>query len=583
MRTQPRGPNEADFVFRDGAVFTADPKRRWAKAVAVRDGIITHVGDVAEVEDLIGRGTRVIDLEGRLLLPGFVEGQSHPILGAALTQGVNVQFQTREETLAALAAWRDQAGRVDMVRGYGWHYSAFGLYGPSKTDLDALWPDTPVVLLSIDMRAAWTNSTALKRANIVRGVPDPLPGLSFFQREARTGEPTGYVIGTPAVLQLLQGATPVSSTMISAALGNWLPRAAAEGITSLFDSGVHIMADKDALALYEKFEREKRLPCRIVACYDYNNPSVDPMPLVRRLRDRSRTELVRAGVLKIVLDGTDTHFSAALEAPYADRPRVRGELIINPGLVRDTVMRADAEGFDVVFHAAGDRAVRIALDAIEAAMKGNGKRSRRHTIAYLSSIAPEDIQRFADLGVIAQFSAQCAVPDAHWEQITMPRLGPQRAANTFPMASLLHAGATLAFGTDWSMVPHRPTFRPLDAIEVAVTRRQIGHPDGKSLPPASEALTIEQAVIANTLGAARQLRLDTRVGSITPGKRADLVMLDRNIFEMPPHQIHDAKVSMTLMNGIVRHEASTSLSLPTPLPKSLPSATAPVSLGRDGG
>ncbi len=567
-----RKPHEADFIFRDGPIFTADSKQPWAKAMAVRDGLITYVGEPEATDDFVGRSTRVISLEGRLLIPGFVEGQIHPILGAALSQGVNVQYPTREETLEALASWRNRVGNVDVVRGYGWRYSAFGPYGPIRTDLDALWPDTPVVLLSIDARAAWANTAALRAARITRGVPDPVPGFSFFQRDARTGDPTGYVIETPAVMRLMQGAAPLTPSMISAALEDWMPRAAAQGITSLFDAGIGIMQDKDGLALYEAMERAKRLPCRIVACYSFDNPEIDPMPPVRRLRDRARTELVRAGVLKIVLDGTEAQYTAALLDPYTDRPAARGNLVINPGLARDTVMRADAEGFDVLFHAAGDRAVRIALDAIEAAIRANGRRSRRHTIARLSLVADEDIPRFAELGVTAQFSAQGAVPDAYWDKIVGPRLGAERGANTYRMASLLGAGATVSFGTDWPMAGHRITFSPLDAIETAVTRRQIGRPEEKPLAPAREALTLHQAIVANTLSAARQLRLDDRIGSITVGKSADLVVFDRNIFESPSHQIHDAKVSLTMMNGVIRHERTASLSLPIPAAESAPAA-----------
>jgi predicted amidohydrolase YtcJ len=557
-----RGPHEADFVFRNGPVFTADSRQPWARAVAVRDGAIVYVGEVGAAADYTGPTTRVIELDGKLLLPGFVEGQLHPILGATLTRGVNVQYATREETLQALAAWRAKAGKVDLVRGYGWRYGAFGTSGPAKSDLDTLWPDTPVVLLSIDTRAAWANSTALQLAGIVRGIPDPRPGFSFFQRDAATGDPTGYVVEMPAVMQLLQGATPLTARMVSTALGDWLPRAAGEGITSLFDAGIELMADSDGLALYESIERAKDLPCRIVACYRYDDPALDPMPRVRRLRDRARTELVRAGVLKIVLDGTEAQYTAAMIEPYSDRPATRGSLVLNPGLTRDTVIRADAEGFDVTFHAFGDRAVQLALDSIEAAIRANGERNRHHTIAHLSAVSDDDLPRFADLGVIAQFSAQCAVPDAFWKKVTSARLGRQRADNTYRIGSLLRSGAIVSFGTGWPAAAHRNTFRPLDAIETAVTRRSLGSPDEAPLPPADEAITLAQAVVANTLSAARQLRLDDKVGSITIGKRADLVMLDRDIFKGAPHQIHEAEVELTMMNGVVRHQKRSSLGLP---------------------
>lgn len=567
-----RGPNEADLVFRNGPVFTANPKQPWAKAVAVRDGAITYVGEAGATVDYIGASTRVIELDGKLMLPGFVEGQIHPILGAALTQGIDLQYGTREEVLQALTAWRDKAGTVDVVRGYGWHYGAFGPEGPQKADLDALWPDTPVVLLSIDTHAAWANSAALKLAGIVRGVPDPVPGFSFYPREARTGDPTGLIVEMPAVIQILKAAAPFAPTAVKAALEEWLPKAAAEGITSLFDAGIEILSDKEGLVLYETIEKAKRLPCRIVTCHYHYSSEEDPLPAVRRLRDRARTDLVRAGVLKLILDGVESEYVAAMLAPYSDRPAAQGVTVLNAGLIRDTVMRADAEGFDVHFHTIGDRAVRLALDSIEGAVRRNRARERRHIISHLSLISDDDVQRFADLGVTALFAAQGAVPDSYWEKVTTVRWGRERGNSTYRMASLLRAGAAVSFGTAWPAAPHRSTFRPLDAIEVAVTRRQIGHPDQSPLEPADEAITVEQAVIANTLATARQLRLDDKVGSIAIGKRADLVVLDRDIFKAPPQEIHAAKVTMTVMNGMIRHETSASLTL-LPLPvKGMPSA-----------
>jgi predicted amidohydrolase YtcJ len=570
-----RGANEADYIFRNGPIFTSIDKQPWTKAVAIRDGAIVYVGDDQGLSDVTGPTTHTIDLAGKLLMPGFVEGQIHPIIGAVLTHGVNLQYPTREATIQALTAWRDKAGKVDAVRGYGWRYSAFGPYGPNKADLDALWPDTPVVLLSSDMHAAWVNSVALKLAGIARGVPDPVPGFSFFQRDAGTGEATGYVVELPAAMQVMRAATPITTDLVKASIEEWLPKATAEGITCLFDGGIEVIADKDGVALYESLEKAKKLPLRVVACHSYFNPEEDPMPAIRQLRDRARSQIVRADVLKLILDGSETQYTAAMLDPYSDRPKAIGSLVLNAGLVRDAVQRADAEGFDVVFHAAGDRAVRVALDAIEAAMKVNGKRERRHAIAHLSLIDDEDIKRFADLGVIAQFSAQGATADSYWHSVTRSRWGDDRAAKTYRMASLLRAGATLAFGTDWPLVAHRTTFRPLDAIEVAVTRREIGSTDGVPLEPIAEAITLEQAVIANTAGPARLLRLYDKIGTIEVGKRADFVVLDRNIFDGPPHQIHEAKVEMTFMNGTVRYEKAASLSLP---PASTPPATVPASM-----
>jgi len=555
-----RGPNDADFVFRNGPVFTADDQQPWAKAVAIRDNTIIHVGDEAGLAGRIGPLTRTIDLAGRLLLPGFVEGQMHPIVGAVLTHGINLQYPTREETLQALKAAADKPGKDSAVRGFGWRYSAFEPDGPNKADLDALWPDTPVVLLSSDMRAAWVNSAAFARAGMGRDTPDPAPGYSFFARD-KAGELTGYVVEVLALMQVMERAAPITPALVAASLEEWLPKAASEGITALFDGGIRLIAENEGFAVYESLEKAKQLPCRILGCHNYYMADEDPLPIVRKQREHSRTDLIHAGVLKMILDGRESQYTAAMLAPYSDRPATSGKLLLNAGLVRDVVLRADAEGFDVVFHAAGDRAVQVALDAVAAAIRTNGKRDRRHAIASMSLVSDEDMKRFADLGVIAQFSAQAAAPGPYWQKVTLPRWGAERAARTYPIGSLMRADVTVTFGTDWPEA-HRVTYRPLDAIEVAVTRREIGKVDAEPLAPADEAIKLEQAVMANTISAARQLRLDTKVGSIEMGKRADLVLLDRNIFETTARQIHEAKVVMTLMNGVVRYEKAAGLTLP---------------------
>ncbi len=550
----PPGANEADFVFSGGRVFTADSAHPWAEAVAVRGNRILYVGNATGVEPYLAPSTRVVDLKGKLLLPGFVEGHIHPIVGAALTHGVDLQYDTREETLKVLAAWRDRAGKVPVVRGFGWRYGAFPASGPVKADLDKLWPDTPVMLIAVDGHSAWVNSTALKMARVTAETPDPLPGFSIFQRDAKTGEPTGWLIEVPAVIRVMQAAAPITVEFISTALEAWMAQAAAAGITSLFDAGMQVVEDEVGLRLYEDLERAKKLPFRVIASYYHNDPEVDPMPHVRRLRDRARTELVHARILKLNIDGVDAQYTAAMLDPYSDRPGTRGNTILNPALARDLVIRADAEGFDVHFHAIGDRAVRLALDAVEAAIKANGQRDRRHAIAHMGLIADDDLPRFVDLGVIAQFSAQWAVPDRYWTNVTSVRWGQARAARTYRFGSVLRSKAAVSFGTDWPAAAHRSTFQPLDGIEAAVTRCELGKGDQTPLSPAQERITLEEAVRANTIAAARQLRLDDKVGSLASGKRADLVVLDRDIFKMPPEEIHTARVLLTMMNGVIRHE-----------------------------
>ncbi len=547
-------PDGADFVFHGGGVYTVDATRPWAEAVAVRDGAIVYVGDDIGAAAFIGPATRFVDLAGRMLLPGFIEGHIHPIIGATATRGVDLQYDSPAEMVEVLRAYARQIGTVDVLRGFGWRYGAFPPSGPHRDLLDAIWPDTPVVLLAIDGHSAWVNTRALAMAGITRDTPDPVPGFSTFKRDA-AGEATGYLIEVPALLQVLQAAAPFTGTAIGEALADWLPRASAAGITSVFDAGMQILPTEDGFALYEDLARGGALPFRVVGCCYHNDPAIDPVPLVRALRRRFDGPLVRAAVLKLNMDGVDAGYTAAMLAPYSDDPGTSGQTLLSADLARDIVRRADAEDIDVHVHAIGDRATRLTLDAIEATIAANPPRDRRHAIAHLQGVDEADLARFAPLGVIAQVSAQWAVPDQYWATVTTARWGTSRAARTYRFGTLLRAGARLSLGTDWPAAAHFSTFRPLDAVEIATTRRALGSDAAQApLPPADECIPLTDAIHANTLGAAYQLRLDGVCGSIEVGKRADLIVLDRDLFATDANRIHEAEVLLTLMDGIVRHD-----------------------------
>ncbi len=553
---QPSSSSEATatMVFRNGPVYTVNDTSPWASAVAIRGSEIVYVGDDAGVQTLIGPGTEVVDLDGRLLMPGFVEAHVHPMVGATVTQGVDLQFNTREDVLAALRRHKATAGDVEVVRGFGWRYSAFP-DGPTKADLDAIWPDTPVILIAVDAHSGWVNSRALELAGITRETPDPMPGFSYFKRDAQTGEATGLLVEVPAMLAVLNAAAPFSAEVIADGLKAWLPQASAAGITSILDPGIQVMSDEDGFGLYTELAEAGQLPFRVVGAYYHNNPDVDPIPHVQALRKRFRHAHVRVDTLKLNMDGVESSRTAAMLAPYADMPDTRGEPVLTQAQLDDIVRRADAEGIDIHVHAIGDRATRMTLDAIEQAIEANPPRDRRHSIGHLQAVDASDLARFATLGVIGQFSVQWAVPDVYWSSVTRQRWGDARARSIYRYGSLLNSGARIAFGTDWPAASHHSTFNPMLALEVAVTRREPGQGAQSPLPPADERISIEEAIRASTLSAAYQLRLDDQVGSIDVGKRADLIVLDRNLLQTPADQIHTTRVLLTVMDGIVRHRA----------------------------
>lgn len=554
MRKTPTQSPPATKVFRGGAVYTLDPGQPWAQAIAVRGRDIIAVGSDDDVQSAADSDARVIDLDGRMVLPGFVEGHAHPLLGAFAASGVDLQYPTAEAAIAAIADYAE-ANPIGPVRGFGWRIDMFGPDGPRREDIDAILPDRPAMLFAIDMHSLWVNSKTLEIAGIDRNSPDPVPGFSIYARDA-AGEPTGWVLEAPAMLPTVDAVEPTTKTLIARLFADWAPTAAAAGITAIFDAGAPAVGDEPGglLTVYTDLEAEGRLPFRVVASHMVKDPPIDDA--VRETVELAQlldTELVKGGVLKILGDGTPDGHTAALLAPYADRPDWCGETPFSPEEWNRLVVEADAAGLDVHVHACGDATVRLALNAIEAALNTNPSRDRRHTIAHNVLVAEADLSRYGQLGVFGQFSANWHSADPSSTGTMSERYGPERQRRQYQPRSLLDTGATVSFGTDWPAAGWVSTCRPLDAIEVAVTRQLVGTPDAPVLEPADERLDLDQALYANTLGAARQLRLDHLVGSLEVGKRADLVVLEANLFNLSPHQIASTAVDMTMMNGCFTH------------------------------
>ncbi|OBB38798.1 twin-arginine translocation pathway signal protein [Mycobacterium sp. 852002-51961_SCH5331710] len=546
----------ADVVFRNGPIYTVAGPQPWAQAVAVRGNTIAHVGDEAGAMALVGPDTRVIDLQGRLLMPGFVEGHIHPFLGAFLTSGVDLQLPTGADALAAIERYAKEHP-TGPVRGFGWRVDMFGPDGPDRADLDRVLPDRPGFFFAIDGHSLWANSKALEIAGVHRDTPDPIPGFSYYMRD-HNGDPTGYVLEVNAVLGLVDAIEPISPETMGRLLETWLPKASAAGITSVFDAGVPpIGEDQGALiGLYTDIEKRGALPFRVVASYSVRSAPVDDaVQKLTDIRDRFATDLVRADVVKIVGDGTQGGYTAWLLEPYADKPESSGGSPFTEQQWHELIGRVDAAGFDVHVHACGERTARVALDAIERAVAANPPRDRRHAVAHLVYVEDPDSRRFGELGVVAQFSANWMSADPDTMQNMAARYGSPRKDMMYRPQDVLKSGGRISLGTDWPAAGYFSTYKPLDSIQIGVTRALIGEPDAPVLAPADQRLTVAEAVHANTLGAAYQLRMDDKVGSLEVGKLADLVVLSENIFDVDPHDIHRADVTLTMMNGQIRHEA----------------------------
>ena len=536
---------QADLLIVGAPVYTADPARPWADAVAVRAGRVAAAGPEREVAALRGPATRVLRLDGGLILPGFQDAHVHTAAGGLELARCDLHGVDPEAYAAAVAGYA--AGRPDapFILGGGWVMDAFGTDGPHLAALDAVVADRPVLLESTDGHSAWVNSRALELAGITRATPDPPRGR--IERDA-AGEPTGTL--HEAAMALVADLAPrPGQAEWEAAIERGQAHLHRLGITAWQDANV----GPDMLAAYRALAERGRLTGRAVAAQRWRPEAGEAQ--LDELAERRRTSTggrLRAGAVKIFADGVFENRTAAMLAPYLDgdgRPGDnRGIGMLGPEELARAVTALDGLGFDVHVHAIGDRAVRDTLDAFGAAAAANGRRDARHQIAHLQFVHPDDRPRFRRLGVVANAQPFWSCLDGYMRELTLPFLEPERAGWQYPWASLRRAGAVLAFGSDWTV----STANPLAELEVAVRRVAPDDRDAEPFLP-DERLDLPAALDAFTIGSAYALRLEAETGSVSPGKLADLAVLDRDPFDPAAGPIGDARVLATLVEGVPVH------------------------------
>ncbi len=550
------GP-KADLVLRGGAVYTLDRARSWADAVAVRGERIVYVGPERGVEAYIGPKTRVVNLAGKMVLPGFQDAHIHPVSGgiAYHVTCALYDFETKEEYVQAVADYAAKHPEKAWIRGDGWSMGPFAPTGiPDKRLLDAVVPDRPVYLENRDGHAAWVNSKALAIAGITRDTKDPAGGR--IDRDPQTGDPVGSLQDSAMDL-VLKHVPKLAEADRQNGLRYALKMLNGYGVTSFQDADVEIDG-RDAyssLDTYRSLDEKGELTARVVeSLWWQRDQGEEQIPALLAARKKYTRGHVRATTVKIMQDGVIEVQTALVLKPYVGKPGVYGLRMVEPEALKRAVTRLDKEGFQVHFHAIGDAAIRECLDAVEAARLANGARDSRHHISHLELFDPADIPRFRQLGVIANFQPLWAYADDYITDLTVPFLEPERARWLYPIGSLLRSGAVLAFGSDWSV----SSANPLEELEVAVTR--MGS-DGETKEPfiPEERIDLKDALAAFTIGSAYVNFQDDTTGSIETGKLADLIVLDRNLFSVPPGQISETKVLLTLLGGRVVHGDPASL------------------------
>jgi len=531
----------ADVVLHGGPVYTVDAVRTWAEAVAVRGDKIVFVGPAREVAAYIGPRTKVVDLKGRLLLPAFQDAHIHPISGG-VSYALGCSLYDLEGKDAYVKGVADYAARhagAPWIRGDGWLLSAFAPTGiPDRRLLDAVVPDRPVYLESSDGHSAWVNTKALRIAGVTRDTADPPGGR--IDREPKTGEPIGSLQDS-AMSLVADKIPPYTFEERQAGLRYALKMLNRLGITSFQDASV----SEEGLRVYRSLDESKELTARVVASLWWERDQ--GLEQIRRFvdqRHRYTRGNLRATTVKVMQDGVMEVQTAAVLKPYVGKGDGTGLTMIDPEKLKEAVTALDKEGFQVHFHAIGDAAIRQCLDAVEAARHANGARDSRHHVSHIELFHPADIPRFRQLDVVANFQPLWAYADGYITDLTLPFLDQERRRWLYPIASLLKAGAVVAFGSDWSV----SSANPLEEIEVAVTRMGWS---GQTTTPflAEERIDLRDAIAAFTLNAAYVNFQDDRTGSIETGKLADLVVLDRNLFAIPPEQVSESKVLLTLLGG----------------------------------
>jgi predicted amidohydrolase YtcJ len=538
-------PAAATIVFMHGGVWTADPERPLAQAVAVDGEHIVYVGDDAGAEGYVGAETRVFDLAGRMLLPGFHDAHAHVLAGGATLTRCDL-LDTRDPSrlrglLEECASMRDY-GPDEWVLGNRWPLASFEGGMPPKAWLDQIFEGRPAYFLDSFGHNGWVSSRALEIAGIDTMTPDPPQGR--IERDP-DGRPNGTL--RDAAIELVTRHIPDPT---DAELDEHLARGLAEvsrfGITAFVEPGLNL---REAMT-YQRADHAGRLSARVLGSLSPESEAAarfgeEIWPLLAQ-RQEPESERFRTHSVKVYIDGVIEAETSFMLQPYHSGSNFPP--FYPPGELNALYSRLDALGLQIHTHAIGDGAIREALDAYAHARAANGPNDNRHQIVHLQLIDAGDIPRFAELGVAANFQGLWAYPDDYID-MAIPLVGEDRVEQFYRLASVQRAGGLLVGGSDWDV----SSLNPLDAIETVVRRQDPWSDTGPELGE-GERIDLPTALAMYTRNAAWVMRLEGESGMLKPGLRADLVVLNRDLFEIPPQQINESQVLLTLVDGEVVYE-----------------------------
>jgi predicted amidohydrolase YtcJ len=544
VRAQREDDGPVDLIVINGRVYAGDSTADLAEAVAVSGNKVVRVGSNREIQRLKRAQTLVVDAKGGAVVPGFNDAHAHLIDGGLSLDQISLSDATTLDAVKdTIRVWSEAHPEREWITGRGWYYQAFSGAMPTRQLLDTLVPDRPAYLVAYDGHTGWANTKALKLAGITRRTKVPVNGA--IVKDPRTGEPTGALKESAMSLMTAAAPQPTEEDRL-AALRAAIDQAHRFGITSVQDAG----GTADDLELLARLRKRGELTLRI---YQALRADATLTPEGLELLDQVRTRfaddpLLKTGAVKLVADGVIESHTAAMLEPYANRPATKGDPRFTPEQLNAVVAMLDKGGWQVMTHAIGDAAVRLTLDAYEAAAGSNPapERGRRHRIEHVETIDPADIARFGKLGVIASMQPAHATPSPTPGDVWSVNIGDERASRGWMWASIAKAGGRLAFGSDWPVM----TLDPLKGLHVAVTRATPdGLPEGGWIP--SERLGLRQAIDAYTRGGAWASFDEQRKGLLARDMLADIVVLSDDIFAGPASRLTTTEVAVTIVDGKV--------------------------------
>jgi len=555
MEMDGKTTQKADFVFQNGVVYTVDPQRSLTDAVAVKGSDIVFVASNAGAAEFVGPQTEVIDLGGKMVLPGFIDSHAHA------SESINEEdrvilyhLESAEEYIAAVKDFSEKHPDLRVIYGNGWNNEAFPPEGPLKEGLDAVVSDRPVSLSSNDGHSIWVNSKALDMAGITKDTPVPSGGM--IEIDLATGQPSGTIRETAC--DLIQNVLPPYTVeQLKRGIRDFMIEAARVGVTSVHDPLLILQngdgqlngygAGRNKIRAFQDLVTDNELTCRVRGTILTDPTKGDSqVPALASACASQVHPLFRISGVKVFIDGVVEGGTAYLNEPYAHKPDYRGEPLWEQEHLNALCRAADRENLQIHIHAIGDAAIRMSLDALEHARRQNGNRDSRHLITHLHVVDYADIPRFAELDVVGVPQPFWHVKGEYFWELEAKYLGRERAEKEYPMKSFLDAGVTLASASDYPVQVPSP---PLVGIMLGVLRCIPGDPDPNEILGPGERMTLADMIASFTINGAYANFMEDETGSIEVGKKADLVVLERNLFDIPTEEIGDIKILMTMFEG----------------------------------